>query len=63
MASDFADMPEGLNDVLLIALAKETGDRYDSVIYLRDDLQALLDRTSDRYLSVPSTTLMLSLPP
>jgi outer membrane protein assembly factor BamB len=39
--SDVADVPEALDDVLLTALATEKGDRYESVLYLRDALQAV----------------------
>jgi len=41
--SEIADVPETLDGILLQALAKERGDRYDSVIYLRDELQELYD--------------------
>jgi hypothetical protein len=36
-------LPAALDDVLLTALASEKADRYESVLYLRDDLQELLD--------------------
>jgi len=39
--SEIADVPEELDEVLLTALAKEKEDRYDSVLYIRDALQAL----------------------
>jgi predicted transcriptional regulator/RIO-like serine/threonine protein kinase len=41
--SEVADVPEGLDEVLLTALAKEKADRYESVLYLRDDLRDLSD--------------------
>ena len=41
--STVADLPPALDDVLLTALATEKADRYESVLYLRDDLQAILD--------------------
>jgi hypothetical protein len=41
--SEVADLPAELDDVLLTALATEKADRYESVLYLRDDLQAILD--------------------
>ena len=41
--SDVADVPDGLDEILLRALAKDRGDRYESVLYLRDDLQGLFD--------------------
>ena len=39
--SDIADLPEGLDDILLTALATEKADRYDDVLYIRDALQEL----------------------
>ncbi|MFB6206031.1 MAG: serine/threonine-protein kinase [Haloglomus sp.] len=36
-------LPEALDDVLLTALATERADRYESVLYLRDDLLDLLE--------------------
>lgn len=36
-----ADVSEALEDILLRALSKEKNDRYDDIIYLRDDLQEL----------------------
>jgi len=39
LPSDIADAPTELDEVLLTALAKEKDDRYDHVLYLRDDLQ------------------------
>ena len=41
--SELADMPVELDDVLLQALAKNPAERYERVIYLRDDLRELLD--------------------
>ncbi|MFC7172545.1 hypothetical protein ACFQL0_02515 [Haloplanus litoreus] len=41
--SAVADVPEALDDVVLTALAKEKGDRYDDIVYLRDDLQRLYE--------------------
>lgn len=41
--SEIADVPEALDDVILTALAKEKDDRYDDIVYLRDDLQDLFD--------------------
>jgi serine/threonine protein kinase len=41
--SEIVDVPETLDGILLQALAKERGDRYDSVIYLRDELHELYD--------------------
>jgi soluble cytochrome b562 len=41
--SDIADVPEKLDDILLTALAKEKHDRYDDIVYFRDDLQDLFD--------------------
>jgi serine/threonine protein kinase len=42
--SAVADVPAALDDVLLTALAKDKADRYDDIVYLRDDLQDLYDR-------------------
>jgi hypothetical protein len=36
-------VPAALDEVLLRALATEKPDRYESVLYLRDDLQDLRD--------------------
>ncbi|GAB3321116.1 serine/threonine-protein kinase [Haloplanus salinarum] len=41
--SEVADVPSALDDVLLTALAKDKADRYDDIVYLRDDLQALFE--------------------
>jgi outer membrane protein assembly factor BamB len=41
--SDHADLPESLDEILLTALATERDDRYESVLYLRDELQSLAD--------------------
>jgi hypothetical protein len=41
--SEVADVPEALDEVLLTALATEKADRYEHVLYLRDDLQTLCD--------------------
>jgi hypothetical protein len=41
--SEVANLPQGLDDVLTTALATEKAERYESVLYLRDDLQDLLD--------------------
>ena len=42
--SELADVPEGLDQVLLTALAKEKSNRYDSVVLFRNDLRELLNR-------------------
>ncbi|PSQ36912.1 hypothetical protein BRD08_03985 [Halobacteriales archaeon SW_10_66_29] len=42
--SEVADVPPALDDVLLSAMSIEKGDRYESVLYLRDELQTLRDR-------------------
>lgn len=39
--SEIADVPTALDDVLLKALAHDRDERYESVLYLRDDLQDL----------------------
>jgi outer membrane protein assembly factor BamB/serine/threonine protein kinase len=41
--SEIADVPDGLDEILLTALAKEKDDRYDDIVYLRDDLRELFD--------------------
>jgi hypothetical protein len=39
--SELSDVPPELDDVLLTAMAKERTDRYDSVLYVRDELRSL----------------------
>jgi tRNA A-37 threonylcarbamoyl transferase component Bud32 len=41
--SDLVDVPPELDEILLTALAKEKDDRYESVLLLRNDLQALFE--------------------
>ena len=41
--SELADVPPALDDIILTALAKDRTDRYESVLYLRDDLLDLYD--------------------
>jgi len=41
--SEIADVPDGLDEVLLTALAKEKKNRYEDILLLRNDLQELLD--------------------
>jgi serine/threonine protein kinase len=41
--SEIVDVPTELDEILLTALAKEKQDRYDDIVYFRDDLQELLD--------------------
>jgi serine/threonine protein kinase/predicted nucleic acid-binding protein len=41
--SEIADVPEELDGILLTALAKEKDDRYDDIVYLRDDLRESFD--------------------
>jgi serine/threonine protein kinase len=43
--SDIAAVPAELDDILLTALAKSKTDRYDDIVYLRDELQTLFDST------------------
>ncbi|ERH10390.1 MAG: hypothetical protein J07HX64_02164 [halophilic archaeon J07HX64] len=43
--SELVDVPPGLDDVLLTALATERDERYDAVVLLRNDLQELFDRS------------------
>lgn len=40
--STVANVPTKLDDILQPALAKEKDGRYESVLYLRDDLQGIL---------------------
>jgi hypothetical protein len=42
--SEIADVPEGLDAILLRALAKDKSERYDTVVHLRDALQELYDQ-------------------
>ena len=37
------DVPDKLDDILLNALAKQKGDRYEDIIYFRDDLEELFE--------------------
>lgn len=37
------DVPDRLDDILLTALAKQKDNRYEDIIYFRDDLEALFD--------------------
>jgi len=39
--SDLATVPDGLDEVLLRALAKDRADRYEDIVYMRDDLETL----------------------
>ncbi|PSP26969.1 hypothetical protein BRC65_08670 [Halobacteriales archaeon QH_2_65_14] len=41
--SEYAELPAALDEILLTALAREKDDRYESVLSLRDELQALFD--------------------
>lgn len=41
--SEIANVPDTLDEILLTALAKEKADRYDDIVYLRDDLYELFD--------------------
>jgi tRNA A-37 threonylcarbamoyl transferase component Bud32 len=41
--SDIADVPNELDDILLTALAKQKDDRYEDILYFRDDLEDLFD--------------------
>jgi hypothetical protein len=39
--SEIADVPPALDEILLTAMATEKEDRYEHVLYLRDELQDL----------------------
>ena len=41
--SDLAALPPEIDDILLTALATDKADRYEDVLYLRDELQDLFD--------------------
>jgi len=41
--SEIATVPDGVDEIVLTALAKEKADRYDDIVYLRDEFQALID--------------------
>lgn len=41
--SEVADVPVELDSVLLTALATEKAERYDTVVYLRDELQEIFE--------------------
>jgi outer membrane protein assembly factor BamB len=43
--SEVATVPRELDEVLTTALAKEKSERYESVLYLRDDLQELFEQS------------------
>lgn len=60
--SQIADVPEPLNNVLLTAMAKEKENRYDDIVYLRDDLQKIFDNLNkNTTTSTVSTTAVDSL--
>jgi serine/threonine protein kinase len=44
--SQITDVPKSLDNVLLTAMAKQKEDRYDDIVYLRDDLQDIFDNLS-----------------
>jgi hypothetical protein len=41
--SEITDVPDTLDEIFLTALAKEKDNRYDDIVYLRDDLKELFD--------------------
>ena len=45
LPSNIADVPKELDEILLTAMSKDPDDRYESVLYLRDNLQKI---TRDR---------------
>lgn len=45
--SEVADVPKELDDIIMKAMAVEKEDRYESVLYLRDDLQELRETLSE----------------
>ncbi len=46
--SEIADVPSTLDDIILPALQKEPSERYDSVVYLRDELEDFFDTLQER---------------
>ena len=46
--SQLADVPTELDEILLTAMATDRADRYESVIYLRDEFRDLQASLSDR---------------
>lgn len=45
--SERADIPEAIDDILLTALATEKHNRYDDIIYLRDELQDIWNKNKN----------------
>jgi len=41
--SEITNVPTALDDILLTAMAKEPGERYDDILYMRDDIQAVFE--------------------
>jgi serine/threonine protein kinase len=41
--SELADVPKKIDEILLTALSTEKTERYEDIIYVRDDLRAVLD--------------------
>jgi len=59
--SEIADVPESVDDVVMPALRKNKTDRYDSILYLRDELEDLFTSLrdgdmADSPVSSPSTS-------
>lgn len=59
--SEIADVPESVDDVVMHALRKNKTDRYDSILYLRDELEDLFTSLrdgdmADSPVSSPSTS-------
>jgi serine/threonine protein kinase len=49
--SEIADVPEKLDEILLSALAKQKEDRYEDIVFFRDDLVDLFDTIWDEKVS------------
>lgn len=55
LASDVADVPESVDDVLMTALGREKTERHDDIIYLRDELNALFEQYHSEHANLHTT--------